>query len=153
LIAHPFYSKIFFHYQELLQAMKCPVTGLPMMVVERDKIELDYCPDCGGIWFDAGELELFAESIEAEVRLPDFSTFPSVKSSEKARRSPRTGKEMDKINLGSEEHQLLIDRDRDGYGLWFDRGELARVLERFIGSDAHAGTGRVLKFLSETIHY
>ena len=35
--------------------MKCPVTNTPLIVVERDKIELDYSPAVKGIWFDAGE--------------------------------------------------------------------------------------------------
>ena len=45
--------------------MKCPVCRVPTYVVEFDKIELDLCPDCQGIWFDAGELELLLGTPEA----------------------------------------------------------------------------------------
>ena len=38
--------------------MKCPVCKNMMIVVEHEHIELDYCPDCAGVWFDAGELDL-----------------------------------------------------------------------------------------------
>jgi len=38
--------------------MRCPVCDVPTYVVEYEKIELDLCPDCRGMWFDHGELEL-----------------------------------------------------------------------------------------------
>jgi Zn-finger nucleic acid-binding protein len=41
--------------------MICPTCREVMIVVEQDKIELDHCPQCSGVWFDAGELELMLE--------------------------------------------------------------------------------------------
>ena len=38
--------------------MKCPVCEKTLIVVERDKIELDWCHACGGFWFDADEWRL-----------------------------------------------------------------------------------------------
>ena len=38
--------------------MKCPIDKSDMIVVEHEKIELDYCLRCSGVWFDSGELEL-----------------------------------------------------------------------------------------------
>ena len=38
--------------------MKCPVCKEPNLVIsERKGIEIDYCPDCRGIWLDRGELD------------------------------------------------------------------------------------------------
>jgi len=39
-----------------------PITGKPMEQVALGSVVIDRCPDCGGIWLDAGELE---ELIEA----------------------------------------------------------------------------------------
>lgn len=42
--------------------MKCPVcanTNLTMS--ERQGIEIDYCPDCRGVWLDRGELDKIIE--------------------------------------------------------------------------------------------
>ena len=51
--------------------MKCPVCKTDLMVVEREGIEVDWCLDCGGIWFDEGEIELLGEkagrSIAAQI--------------------------------------------------------------------------------------
>ena len=33
--------------------MNCPICDVELVVVERDKIELDWCPKCSGFWFDA----------------------------------------------------------------------------------------------------
>ena len=41
--------------------MKCPVCKEPMIVLELDEVEIDYCTSCGGIWLDAGELDLLIE--------------------------------------------------------------------------------------------
>jgi len=48
--------------------MICPTCREVMIVVEQDKIELDHCTNCAGVWFDAGELELMMErmGLEAE---------------------------------------------------------------------------------------
>ncbi|TAL91645.1 MAG: hypothetical protein EPN69_09740 [Rhodanobacter sp.] len=47
--------------------MKCPVckdTNLAM--TERQGIEIDYCPECRGVWLDRGELDKFIEHAERQ---------------------------------------------------------------------------------------
>jgi Zn-finger nucleic acid-binding protein len=41
--------------------MKCPVCDVTLMMSEKQGIEIDYCPDCRGIWLDRGELEKIIE--------------------------------------------------------------------------------------------
>lgn len=38
--------------------MKCPKCGANLTTVDRDHVSVDACPECGGVWLDAGELEL-----------------------------------------------------------------------------------------------
>ncbi|MES2491146.1 MAG: zf-TFIIB domain-containing protein [Pseudomonadota bacterium] len=48
--------------------MKCPVckdTNLTMS--DRQGIEIDYCPQCRGVWLDRGELDKLIERSVAEV--------------------------------------------------------------------------------------
>jgi len=42
-------------------SMKCPKCGEALKVRSFQKIEIDQCSGCGGIWLDAGELEAVAE--------------------------------------------------------------------------------------------
>jgi Zn-finger nucleic acid-binding protein len=37
--------------------MKCPVDGATLVIAERSGVEIDYCPQCRGVWLDRGELD------------------------------------------------------------------------------------------------
>lgn len=37
--------------------MNCPVDGSTLALSERNGIEIDYCPQCRGVWLDRGELD------------------------------------------------------------------------------------------------
>lgn len=37
--------------------MKCPVDGATLVIADRNGVEIDYCPDCRGVWLDRGELD------------------------------------------------------------------------------------------------
>jgi len=37
--------------------MKCPNCNETLLMTERNKIEIDYCPSCRGVWLDKGELD------------------------------------------------------------------------------------------------
>lgn len=37
--------------------MKCPVDSTVLTISERSGIEIDYCPQCRGVWLDRGELD------------------------------------------------------------------------------------------------
>ncbi|PTQ10121.1 hypothetical protein CLG96_13395 [Sphingomonas oleivorans] len=37
--------------------MSCPVCAVPLVMSERQGIEIDYCPQCRGVWLDRGELD------------------------------------------------------------------------------------------------
>jgi len=42
--------------------MKCPVcTNVNLVMAERQGIEIDYCPECRGVWLDRGELDKIIE--------------------------------------------------------------------------------------------
>ncbi|MBU1690700.1 MAG: zf-TFIIB domain-containing protein [Gammaproteobacteria bacterium] len=48
--------------------MKCPVCKETNLVMtERQGIEIDYCPECRGVWLDRGELDKFIEHAERQV--------------------------------------------------------------------------------------
>ena len=41
--------------------LKCPSCNLNLVMTERQNIEIDYCPECRGIWLDRGELDKIIE--------------------------------------------------------------------------------------------
>lgn len=53
--------------------MKCPVDATDLLITERSGVEIDYCPQCRGVWLDRGELDKIIErsmSVEAEPARP-----------------------------------------------------------------------------------
>jgi Zn-finger nucleic acid-binding protein len=47
--------------------MKCPTDNATLVMSERAGIEIDYCPDCRGVWLDRGELDKILERATADV--------------------------------------------------------------------------------------
>jgi uncharacterized protein len=41
--------------------MNCPICSIPLLLSEKQGIEIDYCQKCRGIWLDRGELEKIIE--------------------------------------------------------------------------------------------
>jgi Zn-finger nucleic acid-binding protein len=109
--------------------MDCPSCGNAMITLELADVEIDHCVACGGIWLDAGELELLMDdSRKAAELLASFQEDAS--AAEKPRKCPICDKKMAKIIVGRAKPLLLIDKCRRGDGLWFDQGELKGILDR-----------------------
>jgi Zn-finger nucleic acid-binding protein len=47
--------------------MKCPIDSATLVMSERAGIEIDYCPECRGVWLDRGELDKILERAAADV--------------------------------------------------------------------------------------
>ncbi|MGH2651988.1 MAG: zf-TFIIB domain-containing protein [Actinomycetota bacterium] len=48
--------------------MDCPVDGTKLVMSERQGVEIDYCPDCRGVWLDRGELDKIIERADSDER-------------------------------------------------------------------------------------
>tara|TARA_R110000868_G_scaffold102770_1_gene283241 strand:+ start:1959 stop:2291 length:333 start_codon:yes stop_codon:yes gene_type:complete len=46
---------------EKLSSMLCPVCHTGLNMSERQGVEIDYCPQCRGVWLDRGELDKIIE--------------------------------------------------------------------------------------------
>lgn len=50
--------------------MKCPIDGTPLVITDRSGVEIDYCPECRGVWLDRGELDKIIERSAAYAAPP-----------------------------------------------------------------------------------
>ena len=41
--------------------MQCPICNVSLQMTDRQGIEIDYCPQCRGVWLDRGELDKLIE--------------------------------------------------------------------------------------------
>jgi hypothetical protein len=107
--------------------MICPVCKEPLVVLELEQIEIDYCTGCEGVWLDAGELELLLETEQGRARLISLLIEDNT-IKEKSYPCPICSRKMKKVFVG-EERKILIDKCKKNHGLWFDKGELKKVVE------------------------
>ncbi len=131
--------------------MDCAACGKPMIAVEHEKVELDYCLECSGVWFDDGELELLLEKMQLEsTGLEALHLIEEAASAEKKRRCPVCHKKMKKGALGHEP-VIIIDACPDADGLWFDRGEVGQVVAHLAAQQPgeEDSQERVITFLGE----
>ena len=41
--------------------MKCPKCQVDLVISDRQGVEIDFCPQCRGVWLDRGELDKITE--------------------------------------------------------------------------------------------
>ena len=71
--------------------MKCPsCKDVTLTMSERQGIEIDYCPQCRGIWLDRGELDKLLERAQANAAQDErrSSPPPNVQHNEGYARQP-----------------------------------------------------------------
>lgn len=54
--------------------MLCPICKeVELRISERQGVEIDYCPQCRGVWLDRGELDKLIERANQEYSSPQFA--------------------------------------------------------------------------------
>ena len=56
--------------------MQCPLCNVPLQMTVRKDVEIDYCPQCRGVWLDRGELDKIIERSNAELAPPPVAERP-----------------------------------------------------------------------------
>ncbi|NIS16665.1 MAG: zf-TFIIB domain-containing protein [candidate division Zixibacteria bacterium] len=123
--------------------MNCISCDEPMIVLEVNEVEIDYCLECGGIWLDSGELGILLGD-ESKVQHVLREAIPAPRKTETYRKCPICLKKMEEIEFGTDK-KIIVDRCKSSHGLWFDRGELLDVAE-FMD---HGEGSKVVKLLKE----
>jgi len=107
--------------------MECPRCHSPLIVVEYDDVELDFCTKCEGLWFDSGEMQLVAAKAGRDAEA--CASMAPARTSEKTLKCPLCHKAMNKRFLGIGE-PVVADVCPACDGLWLDKGELEQVLSQ-----------------------
>jgi uncharacterized protein len=56
--------------------MKCPIDQTDLLMTDRQGIEIDYCPQCRGVWLDRGELDKLIDRTESAAVAPAPAPVP-----------------------------------------------------------------------------
>ncbi|GAB2853045.1 zf-TFIIB domain-containing protein [Microbacterium insulae] len=54
--------------------MKCPIDATDLLITDRSGIEIDYCPQCRGVWLDRGELDKIIDRAPNDVRTDAYNS-------------------------------------------------------------------------------
>lgn len=61
--------------------MKCPACpDVTLVMTDRQGVEIDYCPDCRGVWLDRGELDKLLDRAAAVVAPAAPASMPAARS-------------------------------------------------------------------------
>lgn len=126
--------------------MDCPVCKEPMIILELNKVEIDYCPNCSGIWLDEGELELLYSIDKPDNELQNLFQ-QTTSSKEKSYKCPICRKRMIKTKFNNSD--LILDKCPQKHGIWFDKGELEKVLT----IKSNSSSGKILSLLKDMFSY
>jgi uncharacterized protein len=95
--------------REPAKGLLCPVCRADLLMSDRQGIEIDYCPQCRGIWLDRGELDKIIER-SAELAEPDVIAPP-----EPRRESRSDERDRDYDNTRDRHGDKYDDRHRGRY--------------------------------------
>ena len=56
--------------------MNCPNDNVQLLLSERQGVEIDYCPQCRGVWLDRGELDKLIEKVSVQQPSPEHTRQP-----------------------------------------------------------------------------
>ena len=110
--------------------MKCPCCTHQLEIVHSGKLQLEGCTSgCGGLWFDAGELEKVDEGFEgvAEELFRLVAHANVVIDREKQRYCPKCSSVALDRHCHDGAYQLELDLCDGCGGCWLDMGELVGV--------------------------
>lgn len=95
-----------FGEEKISKAMLCPHCTVPLSMASRQNIEIDYCPQCRGVWLDRGELDKIIErSVAEHAPAPQPAPHPA--------QQPATTYRDDRSRR--RDHRDRYDRDDDRY--------------------------------------
>jgi Zn-finger nucleic acid-binding protein len=126
----------------------CPVCNEPMIAFELEGVEIDHCVGCRGTWLDAGELEQIAALADVSAGPLSGALQAAGSGRSSKRRCPRCRRKLNTIAIGGDP-AVEVDCCPLEHGLWFDAGELRRLITSFAGGEAEA----VAKFLADVLRH
>jgi Zn-finger nucleic acid-binding protein len=134
----------------------CPVCKIDALIIEYKNIELDTCPKCKGVWFDAGELELLLEAAglgNSQQYMSGIISAPDISAPEKKRRCPVCRRKMKKHHI-DKESKTMLDACPGGHGIWFDGNEVTQLIKALSGKSPEKTANQdVLNFVGEMFKY
>ncbi len=110
--------------------MTCPNNHKEaMQKVLFHNVEVDYCPECLGIWFDKDELKLAKDDKDKELNWLDFDIWRDkgkFKIANSSKRCPVCRVALSEVHY--DDSKVKVDFCKRCQGIWLDRGEFKQII-------------------------
>ena len=81
--------------------MKCPhCHDVTLVMADRQGVEIDYCPQCRGVWLDRGELDKLIERSAQQAAAPASTSHVPYPSQAQAPQRPPYQRDFDDSDFG-----------------------------------------------------
>jgi len=104
--------------------MKCPRCHAELAIEMHEGIEVDRCPDCGGMWLDYGEIHDLEDTVWDKKSHKGSLMF---RSFDGKLACPKCEGRMQRFNYRA--YHMELDFCEHEHGIWLDAGEEKRVIE------------------------
>lgn len=108
--------------------VQCPSCHVQLVQRELGQVSVDECPECGGIWFEKGELDLAKDSVDEDLNWLDFKVWKSGELTADLTSShcPSCGKRTMVLTCG--ETGVSVDYCDACQGSWLEKGEFEKLI-------------------------
>lgn len=112
--------------------MRCPKCEQSLEEFSIQGIGVERCKKCGGIWFGKDELKKIRDERDKNLSWLDFDLWSDANQLESEEGDfiscPNDSKDLFKIKYGTS--GVIVDVCLDCYGVWLDKGELDKILNK-----------------------
>ena len=110
--------------------MNCPSCKIELKKEVFYGVEIDYCPECLGLWFEQDELSGAKDEKDKDLNwldIPLWKEKAKFQISKGKKLCPSCSTPLYQVNYG--DSQIEIDLCNTCQGIWLDRGEFKKVID------------------------
>ena len=110
--------------------MKCPICKTELKEAVFYGVEIDYCPQCLGLWFEEDELRQAKDEKDKNLNWLDIDLWKDkkkLKISKNKKICSRCSVPLYSVNYGNS--NIEVDICNVCQGIWLDRGEFKKIID------------------------
>lgn len=115
---------------DIIETKKCPKCKIQLSDIIFYNTEVDYCPNCLGLWFDEEELRWAKDEKDKELIWLDIDLWADEKKFKVGRGMrlcPECRLPLYEVFYGNS--KVVVDVCNMCRGIWLDRGEFVKIIE------------------------
>ena len=117
-------------FRNVIQSMKCPKCKIPLLSAILARVEVNYCSQCLGLWFEEEELRWAKDEKDEDLKWLDVDLWKDKKEfkiSSGRRICPPCRVPLYEVYYG--DSGIIVDVCNLCHGIWLDRAEFKKIID------------------------